>query len=314
MIRSFVTLALALVLALLAPAGVAGAAAKRVLVFHLTGAVPGADARAIDRLTGVVARSAGLTGAEVIQGKVSYEDAAALAGCATTDAACLKQIADVLHVDHVVLGQVTATADAKSVDVALIAFVDGKRSEETYTLAVGPVDQMVEQLAREVPSLFVGHKAEPEPQPEATPAAPASQPAAPPVTPPAAAPRDEASGFHAARVEPYAWWITGGGAALAAASGVFYVLAQGKQDEVNGAPVASLDDLHRLQSLEDQGARGAPGGNVLLIAGGAALVTGVVLVVYQGYARPASHDAAGVAFRPLLAPGTAGLAVELTWP
>jgi hypothetical protein len=317
MIRPSVAIAVAVLLALFTPARDARAAAKHVLVFRLTGEVPGQPPQTLDRLTQVVARSAGLTGAEVTLGKVSYEDAAALAGCATTEADCLKQIAEVLKVDHVVLGQITASADGTSIEVALVAFVDDVRSEKSYTIALGTVDEMVEHLAREVPSLFVGKGKGEGDGSEVTPPAPEPPKPPPPVVvpPPAPPPRDE-SGFQAARVQPYAWWVGGGGAVLAAASGVFYVLAQNKQNEVNGAPIGSVDDFHHLQSLEDEGARDAFIGNALLIGGGAALVTGVALVIYQGYSHPAAetNDAPGrVSLRPVLAPGAAGLAVELTW-
>jgi hypothetical protein len=180
---------------------------------------------------------------------------------------------------------------------------------------------MVEHLAREVPSLFVGSgphedgggdQALP---PGATP--PVQEGTTPTLGSPATAPRDSGSGFRAARVHRYAWWVSGGGAVLAAASGVFYVLAQGKQDEVDGAPVGSLEDFHHLQALEDEGARDATVGNVLLVAGGAALVTGVALVLYQGYARPPGETtgaSGNLSLRPVVTPGVAGLALELTWP
>lgn len=300
-------LALAVVLA--APAGVAHAATKKVLVFRLTGSVPGAGDAALDRLTQVVARSAGLTGAEVTTGKVSVEDAGALAGCASLDAACLAQIAAVLHVDHVVLGEVTPAADGASIDVALTAFVDGKVTQEKYTIAVAPIDTMVEQLAREVPSLFVGSRTSgPGPGDEAAPATQASPAPAAATPAPPPAPR--------AHVRPYAWWITGGGAALAAGGAIFLVLAQGKQDDVNGAPTGSVDDFHHLQDLEDQGARDTTIGNVLLVAGGAALATGVALVLYQTFTHPTEEGAppSKVALRPLVAPGAGGLTLELTWP
>jgi hypothetical protein len=116
-------------------------------------------------------------------------------------------------------------------------------------------------------------------------------------------------------VRPYAWWITGGGAALAAGGAIFLDLAQGKQDDVDGAPIGSVDDFHHLQDLEDEGARDTTIGNVLLVAGGAALATGVALVLYQTFAHPTEAGTpSALSVRPMLSPGAGGLALELTWP
>ena len=283
---------------------------KRVLVFPLSGSVPGdKNGAAIHRLTQVVARSAGLTGADVTVGEVTFEDASTLAGCAATGADCLAQVAKALHVDHVVLGSVAAGADDGHVKVTLIAYVNQVVSERSFELSASSVDGMVEQLAREAPALFVGEK----------PAAAATQPAEP--AEPAAAPEPPApiapagpSGL--ARVRTTTWIITGGGAVLLGTGAVLLALAKSKQDEVNAAPTETPADLDRLVALEDEGARLTTAGDVLLIGGGAVFLAGAAIAVYQATSGGGGHGArdSRVSVRPLWFGRGGGLSVELSWP
>jgi len=310
--RSWPPLLAAVLLAagFIAAPATAGAAVRRALVFPLTGSLPGGHADTLAQLTRVVARSAGLTGAEVTIGQVSFEDTAALAGCSSVDVACLAQVAQVLHVDHIVLGTVEPAADKRSAKVSLTAFIDGKITRKTFVLPVSDSDTMVKQLAREAPSLFVG-SAPAEPA-EPPPVAPAPGPAlvvAPP--PPRSAHEDR---FHAGHVRTYAWVVAGGGVLLAGSGGVLLLMARSRQDEVDAAPTGSVADFRHLQELEDQGARYTSAGNVLLIGGAAALITGTALVLYQGWSHQGRAEQARVSWRPLLAPSGAGVALEVTLP
>jgi hypothetical protein len=288
------------------------ASPKRVLVFPLSGSVPGdKGGDAIGRLTQVVARSAGLTGAEVTVGEVTFEDASTMAGCAATGADCLAQVAKALHVDHVVLGSVEAGADAGHVKVTLIAYVNEVVSERSFELSAASIDGMVEQLAREAPALFVGEK----------PAASATQPSEPPapapapVEPPAPVAPAGPSGF--ARVSTTTWIITGGGAALLGTGAVLLALASSKQNEVNAAPTETPADLDRLATLEDEGARLTTAGDVLVIGGGAVFLAGAAIAIYQatsGPDEPAGARDKRVSVRPLWLGRGGGLSVELSWP
>jgi hypothetical protein len=265
---------------------------KQVLVFPLTGhlAKPPGDA-VLPRLTQVVARAAGLTGAKVSTSRASFEDGAALAGCAAPEPTCLGSVAEALAVDHVVLGHVEPVAGGSK--VVLYAFVNGKLTTREFVLATGSDDQVVEQMARETPAVFVGDKPgapiEPPPPREDEEKKPTQAPPAA-VTPP---PRDE-GGFRADRVPAGAWWLAGGGAALAAGGAVFLGLAVSKQGEVDDAPTATAADLARLRDLEEEGELYTNVGNGLLVGGGLALVGGGAWILYRGY----SSEGSKISLRP----------------
>lgn len=269
----------------------------RVLVLPFTGEVPGA-ADGADRFTKVTARAAGLTGATVVEGQASFDDAATLAGCSEQTAECLGQIAAALRADKVVLGHVSASADGKSVIVALKVFESGALSEKTLTFPQEGIDKLVQRMAREASNLFVPgeepppHVEEPAPAPAAAPA-----PAPPPVE------REEPS---RGRVLP--WIVLGAGAALGATGGVFFYLGRDRQKQVDRAPTSDVDDFERLVELEDEGERYTLLGVGLMAAGGAAIAAGVVLFLIGG---GDDDDASATALAPLAVDGGVGL--SFTW-
>ena len=78
-------------------------------------------------------------------------------------------------------------------------------------------------------------------------------------------------------------------------NGVFLVVASGKQDDVNNAPTDTVEDLERLEDLENSGERFTLLGNAFLIAGTLAAITGGVLIGIQGIDRkPVDSAAAGI--------------------
>lgn len=306
-------------LALLAVSAPARAGARRVLVFPLAGAVPGHGAAALDRLTRVIARSAGLAGAEVTIGGASFDDTAALVGCGAPDAACLSQVATSLRVDELVVGTVQA-ADAGSATVTLRFFRDGAVTEHVFTLPAGDLDTMVQRLAREAPAIFVGSSEPPPPPPEAdpTPAPPFPSAPPPPVNPapPAVTPDPEPRGTAGprgfARVGATWWVVAAAGVGLAGAGGWLLLEASALQDEVDAAPTRTAADLDRLVELEDEGERYTILGNGLLIAGGAAVAVGGAMILYRGLAAERERPAFSVTPMPLR--GGGALVLELPLP
>ena len=294
----------------------ASAAPRQVLIFQLTGAVPDDPGGALGRLTQVVARAAGLTEAEVAIGQVTFEDTAALAGCGSTDAVCLAEIARALRVDDVVLGDVGLGAAAGTVDVSLTAFVDGTITQRTFTLSATTVDAMVAQLAREVPALFVGPS-------EGAPTAPAAAPELPshlapgrPPAPPAAAepPPAGEGGFRVERTSTSAWLIAGAGLALAGTGVAFLAIASGRQDEVDAARLETVADFERVSALEDEGRRFTAIGDGMLIGGAVGLAVGGALILYQGLSPGGEHAPPRVSLAPILRSAVAGVVLRVTLP
>jgi hypothetical protein len=255
-------------------------------------------------------RAAGLAGADVTVGQVTFEDTAALAGCSEPGAECFRLVADSLRLDQIVMGSVEPSTDGTStVVVTLRLFRDGEITEKAYTLDATDVETIVQGLAREVPSLFVGVSTERPPDLDRD--RDRDQPPPPPPPPPAPPPVDE-RGWSAGNVGAGAWLLTGGGVLLAGAGVVFLAMAQAKQDEVDSAPIDTPDDFDRLVALEDEGERLTLIGNGLMIGGGAALLVGGILVIVQGF--PDEEEKPAVTIAPIPLRGGAGLTLEVTLP
>lgn len=256
-------------------AGPAAADEPRVLVLPFSGSVPNAP-NGTARLTQVVARAAGLTGAEVVIGQATFADAAALAGCSEETPACFKQVADSLRVDEVVIGAVAPTPDGGSVTITLKHYQGGEIREKSLTVSAGSIDDMVKRVAREVPRLMVSGDETSEPPPDRIPAtSPEQRPSEP------APQRDTGGGARRGRIGLLPWVVMGAGVALAGAGGGFLYVAKKRQDEVDGAPIHDADDFDRLVDLEDQGDRYTKIGQGLLIGGGVVLAGGVVWALYR---------------------------------
>jgi hypothetical protein len=266
--RTFTGLVAAAVL--LGGGAVARADEPRVLVLPFSGSVPNAPDGAT-RLTQVVARAAGLTGADVVVGQATFADAAALAGCSEETPECFKLVADSLRVDEVVIGDVSPTADGGSVTITLKHFQQGAVAEKSLTVSAGSIDEMVKRVAREVPRLMVAGGEGSEPPPDRI---PSTTPERAPVGPnPAPVERDD---HRPGRIGVLPWVLMGSGVALAAAGGGFLFAAKKKQDDADGAPIHDADDFERLVDIEDKGARYTRIGQGLLIGGGVVVAGGVV--------------------------------------
>jgi hypothetical protein len=256
-----------------------------------------------------VARAAGLTDAEVIRGQASFDDSAAVAGCAAPDPPCFAKVAEALGVDYVVIGTVTP-APGGTATASLKLYKDGTVSEHIVKLA-GDLDAMVQTMAQDVPPLFTGAR------PPAAPTSPAlaePRPASPPMAPrpaPAPEPAPEPDGF--ARVGTTSWIIAGAGLAVTAASLIVFAQAKSKQDEVDQAPTRTPEELDRLVELEDQGERLTNIGNILLIGGAAALVTGGGLILWQRFSDGGDDDHK-VSLSPIPLRGGMGVSLEVPLP
>jgi hypothetical protein len=295
-------------------ASTAAAEQRHVLVFELTGTVPNDPGDALSRLTHVVARAAGLTEAEVAIGQVTFEDTAALAGCSSTDAACLTEIAAALRVDDVVLGTVEPAADGATVAVALTAFINGVTTARTFTLSAASVDAMVAELARDAPALFLGTSELPpvEPTPDPKPD-PKGEPTPAPTPLVVAPPPAREGGFRAGQTSTISWVVAGAGLALAGTGAAFLMMASSRQDEVDDASLDTVQDFERVSALEDEGKRFTLIGNGLLIGGGAAFAIGSVLILYQGMKQD-DESPSRVTVAPVLLPSVAGLTLRMTLP
>ncbi|HEU5056908.1 MAG TPA: hypothetical protein VFU21_10305 [Kofleriaceae bacterium] len=293
--------------AVLLAGGVARADEPRVLVLPFSGSVPNAP-DGTTRLTQVVARAAGLTGAEVVMGQATFADAAALAGCSEETPDCFKLLADSLRVDEVVIGDVTPTADGGSVTITLKHFQQGSVDEKSLTVSAGSIDEMVKRVAREVPRLMVPGGDTSEPPPDRI---PTTAPEREPVDArPAPVDRDD---DRPGRVGAMPWFLMGTGVALAAAGGGFLYAARKKQDDVDGAPIHDADDFERLVDLEDKGERYQRIGQGLLIGGGVLVAGGVVwaLVRRASGSGEASEPTMALDAAPL--EGGAGFVLSGAW-
>jgi hypothetical protein len=298
---------LVVVAAVLAGAGQAQADEPRVLVLPFSGSVPNAP-DGTQRLTQVVARAAGLTGAEVVIGQATFADAAALAGCSEETPGCFKQLADSLKVDEVVIGDVSPAADGASVTITLKHFQNGEINEKSLTVSAGSIGDMVKRVAREVPRLMVQGGEASETPPDRIPATTTPEGPSPEPSPVA-----DDRGSRPGRVGALPWVLMGTGVALAAAGGGFLYAARKKQDDVDAAPIHDAGDFERLVDLEDKGDRYTKIGQGLLIGGGALVATGVVWALIRRASGRNDGSEPSMAFEASPLDGGAGLAVSRAW-
>jgi hypothetical protein len=273
------------------------------MVIPLTGAVPlrpdlnGTFSRAVSRVAAV-------GGSNVLDADVSLEDAAALVGCAPKAGGCLDEIAQSLGVEEIVFGHIEEGADG-AVSVSLTYHRIGDTVERTFEVAAGDVANQARQVARETAALLSGHETPPPAEPDPAPTPPPTAAPVPPVveSPPV---RDQPGARGGVRARS---WITlGAGVALSGAGAVFYARARGRQADIDDAATETPDDFRRLVDLEDEADRYAMIGNALVIAGGAVLITGAVLVVLDRRSSPPERRATKVS----VVPYTGGAGVFLT--
>ncbi|HUH01642.1 MAG TPA: hypothetical protein VML75_06580 [Kofleriaceae bacterium] len=281
-------------------------AARRVMVIPLTGAVP--DRPDINRsFSRAVSRVAAVGGSEVLDADVSLEDAAALVGCMPKEGGCLDEIAQSLGVEEILFGRLEPAAGG-AVRVSLTYHRLGDTVERSFEVAAGDVANQARQVARETASLLSGHETPPPVEPDPTPT-PVPTPVTDPVPTPVVAPPPEGDQPGAlGRVRARSWIALGAGVALSGAGALFYTRARSGQAEIDDAPTETPDDFRRLVDLEADADRDAMIGNALVIAGGAALITGAVLAVLDSRSSRAERRSSSVR----VVPTTGGAQVFLT--
>jgi hypothetical protein len=275
--------------------------------------VPGAP-NGPARLTQVIARAAGLTGADVIMGKATFADASALAGCSGETPECFGLLAGSVHVDQVVIGSVEPSGDGTGVMISLKVFEDGSIEEKSLSFPTTDIEELVKRLAREAPGLFVAGatgttpppETEPKPAPEPDPE-PARQPDPEP-------PVDRDDGFSFGRVGALPWVVTVAGVAAAGVGTGLLYMGRSRQDEVDSAPISSVDDFERLRELEDEGDRYLKIGSGVAIGGGVLFVAGVILVISGGMSDSDESERSSLSLAPMPVDGGLGFAVTVNTP
>ena len=88
-------------------------------------------------------------------------------------------------------------------------------------------------------------------------------------------------GFAISSVETRSWVVLGSGVGTSVLGMILLSVASGKQDKVDKHPVDTVGDLEALRRLESSGANYNLSGNIFLIAGGVATLTGVGLMIWD---------------------------------
>jgi hypothetical protein len=215
-------------------------------------------------------------------GEINLTDAAVAAGCAATDPACKDEVLATLGVDEIVATTVTSGPVETKVTVRRLAKGVPPQSTQSTIPSNQPIDA---RLATEVGPMF-GVK--PTPTIAPTPPSPPTPPAKPPtpdnptVPPPttAAPTRTAQVGVTAAPdgtiAQPPApegdnrkLALTGiiGGGTLVVLGVVMWAEASSTQNDINNAPIKTVNDFHHLQDLENQGDAYALAGNLMFFGG-----------------------------------------------
>lgn len=226
---------------------------------------------------------------------VPIDDAAGVLGCTIDDDGCLAAIARQLRATRLVFA--TAAGDAVTLS-RFDADAGTAPTHASFTLSGATPRERARGLIDEAR----GFLDLPAPAPTAT-----DETSAPvPLDPPAPAPRR-------GHVPRYAWALIGGGALVAATGGGFLLSARSLRQDVESAPTTTRDDIDRLRSLEATGKTRTTIGDGLVIAGGAAVVTGVVLAIVHRGGGDSGPEAAArtVAIQPTT--GGAIVSTQVRW-
>ena len=269
--------------------------------------VEAADAATTSRLTRAL-----LAGADSEQPRLAdtpLGEAASLLECNAGERACLDSMAQAMEAGSLLAASVRPAGPKLS---ARLTF--HRRGQEPVTREVelpADLEAAAGLLERQVRALIRGEPAVSQPV-VPSPSAVADRSAEPRADTAVSqtASDGQADGFAFGRVRPWAWAVAGGGLALVGIGAAFALKANGLEDDVESAPRETVADFEKLRDLEDEGDSATTLSGVLLIGGGAALVTGAVLIVWQGMTPSAEERGGGITLSPTALQGGAGLVLS----
>lgn len=306
--------ALAIVIAT-APEAAAGD--RKVVVFPIAGVVENKPDLA-RRLTEALADARRTEGVTVEISPASLGDVLTLAGCAAIDTDCAPKLLAAAAAQEV------ATAQVQQDGATWIARITWVRKgqdivTESKALRAGSNDGVVTEFLEFSKSVIGSVATEPAetdtvvdpPEQDVVVEPPdATQEPDTDSTPPTviAPPESDGSGFDLGNAGTLAWTTTGAGVVLAGIGVALLGTASGRQDEIDAQPTGSVDDLDRLEELEDSAERLELFGNGLLVAGALTAAVGITLVIV-GATSSESEPAVVVSPTPMA--GGAGVTVTI---
>ncbi len=270
----------------------------RVLVLPVEGSAPKALGMIGRDVGDALARGAARTTTDVSRSTATLAETAVIVGCEPSEAGCLDAVAAALNVDQLLIAQISA-AEGDAVVAITAVTREAQPVEQSFTIHQATRKDDLRSLEEAVPVMLEAgearkhdRKVEPDPPPDDHPPPPDPHPIETP----------------APRISWTPLYVAGSGAAVAFAGVIFWGLAAGKQDQIDGASTATADDLDRLSDLESQARLRATFGNVLVIGGSIAVAGGIGWWLYQ---RRGSDRSVSVAPAPM--PGGGGVAIGGTW-
>lgn len=253
-----------------------------------------------ERLTDAVAGAVKQQGYDVEVTEVALGTIKTMLACESLTV-CLRQLGDTLGAKVVVAGQLTKDESGDGATLTLLWVTDGDVYRDRFDIGSGESAELVAgkmtAFARQEP-----FEAVPAEEPEAGDDAGAGDRDDLVATEPEA-PR---GGLDLPRKT---WLWGGGGLASVAVGALFLQSARSRQDDIDSAPTGTVADLEALRDEEAAARRYSIVGTTLLVAGGAALVTGAIYAVRHKRAR----EEPSTAFTVSTPEGSPGSGLMLGW-
>lgn len=246
------------------------------------------EARA-KKMTQVVARVSKRRGLKVNRVTASLDDTAMISGCEPNRKECRASVLGQLGAQRGMTGTVEAGPAPGRVRVTIDSFDrDGTSRRKQFDVSTKRAEK---ELEGALPVIFGD--------------------SVPPEFAANVVGHDRGSSSSLSRVKSSSWIIASSGAATMLAGSMFWLVASGQQQEIDEAPVATLEDLQRLMDLEERAGTNATVGNALFVTGAAVFVVGAVLVVRQVRSKPtAEKSARAITLAPTLARDGFGLGLH----
>jgi hypothetical protein len=274
----------------------------RVLVMQSEGR---ADAGLRAKIDAAITRLAIAAQLQASAGELTFTDAATAVGCRPDAASCKDEVIGMLSVDEIVLA--TVTPKPGGVEIAVRRIARGAPARDAaMLLPTGAPPGKLDPIA----PLFSEPRDAPAPLPEPGPAIPPptsvalASPAVPETAPAGSTTLADQPTARDARLELAG--MIGGGSMLVLGM-VLWGAASSTQDEINGAPTRTPQDLTHLKDLESRGDLYAAGGNVLVVTG--AVLGGIATYLYIRDRRAAGAQTARLV--PTVLDHGAGLVLTL---